>query len=152
MLVLDDAQSFSLPLAAVVYFCVEEPLPEKAPGPAAQGVMQNRSSAGATLVEESTTDAAVAGVEALVLDGATPISKAPFRGRRPLVSGQAMLGLLVGRLCAEAPDDLAPVYSAAVGEGTKVDRIPPLGGQRAGAGVAHAGGRADARGCKKLGV
>eukprot|EP01043_Picozoa_sp_COSAG02_P054479 COSAG02_NODE_6174_length_3749_cov_37.310326_5_plen_222_part_00 len=84
VLVLDDAQSFSLPLAAVVYFCVEEPLPEKAPGPAAQGVMQNRSSASATLVEESTTDAAVAGVEALVLDGATPISKAPFRGRRPL--------------------------------------------------------------------
>jgi hypothetical protein len=92
VLVLDDAQSFSLPLAAVVYFCVEEPLPEKAPGPAAQGVMQNCPSASATLVEESTTDA---GVEALVLDGATPISKAPFRGRRPLSSGQAMLHIVL---------------------------------------------------------
>lgn len=92
---LDDAQRFSLPLAAVVYFCVEEPLPEAAPVRPAQDEMLNCTVASTGAAKDRTARVASASVAALGLDRIMPVSKAPARGRRPLTSGQAMLHIVL---------------------------------------------------------
>lgn len=107
------AQSFALPLTAVVYFCVEEPVPEAArrsvelqrQTPVALGAEQNCSAA-VDDVASGLMDTTIAGIADPSLKGVVGTGRVAIadgtrhrqtrlRKRQPLASGEAMLHIVL---------------------------------------------------------